>query len=151
GAVPIVELDASTRCDRDGVDRPPGVLCEFHHAKACDTCDLWDVGGHGHIVALVQRGEHLGKGCGAALAVKLAVRRAGPPNSADVQAFGGPGVDLAVAVTGYQNLRPMARVVALHERRHEMLAMPHRDDRGHLDRFVDITGHVSGPARLPNK
>src|SRR5262249_48633603 len=121
------------------------------HAQACDACDLWDVRGHGYIVAFVQRVEHLSEGCGAALAVKFAIMGAGPTNSADVQPFGGTGIDLSVAVTGYQDFGPMARIIALHEWRNEMLAMPHRDDRGHLDRIVDVCGLDSGPARSPDK
>jgi hypothetical protein len=76
---------------------------------------------------------------------------AGPSDGADVQPFGGTGVDLSVAVTGYQDLGPMARVIALHEWRHEMLAMPHCEDGGQLDRVVDVRRLDSGPARSPNK
>ena len=57
--------------------------------------------------------------------MEFAVVRAGAADGADAEPFGGERVDLAVAVARDQHLGADASVLALDERRQEMLAVPH--------------------------
>ena len=113
------------------------MLRQLDDAEAGDARDLRHVGGERDIIALRERVEHFGEGGGAAFAVKFAVMRAGAADGADAQLLGGDGVDLAVAVARDQHLGAEFFLVALDERRQEMLAVPHRDDRRRLHRVVD--------------
>src|SRR5262249_62248307 len=133
------------------VNRSAGMLGQLHNAQARDARNLWYVRSHGDIVAFGQRLEHLGEGGGAALAMELPIVGTGPANDANVQPCRGARIDLAIAVTRYQYLGPVPRIVALDEWRHEMLAMPHSDDHRHLDLFIDIFGLECDSARPPDK
>ncbi len=61
------------------------MLRQLDDAEAGDARDLRDVGGQRDVVALLERVEHLGEGHRAALAVKLAVVRAGAADGADAE------------------------------------------------------------------
>ena len=75
----------------------------------------------------------------AALAMKRAAVIAGATNGRDADALGGDGVEFAVAMPRYQHLGPMT-FLGLDKRRHEMLAVPERKDRGLLrfDTFIYV-------------
>ncbi len=88
---------------------------------------------------VLQRLQHLPERADAALAVKRAAMIAGTPDGADAEPLRGDGVELAVAVPRDQDLGAVA-LLGLDERRHEMLAVPEREDRRHLrlDHVIDV-------------
>src|SRR6476646_12176235 len=115
------------------------MLSKFHDSKPGDARDFWNIGGHRYIVAILQSLKHLRK-CGrATFVVKAAIVRAGAPDGADIKPFGGTSVDLPVAVACDQHFGAMARIVAFLDKwRHEMLPVPHRDNRRHFDFIVNV-------------
>src|SRR5690348_9503989 len=64
----------------------------------------------------------------------------GATNGTDAEALGGDRVEFAVAMPRYQHFGPMT-FLGLDERRHEMLAVPERKDRGLLrfDTFIHVS------------
>ncbi len=137
GAIPVVERDAVLRGDGDGVDRPSGMLRQLDDAEAGDARHLGHVGGERDVVAFLERRKHFGEGNRTTLAVEFAVVGAGAADGADAEPLGGARIEFTVAVPRNQHLGAVPFIVALDERRHQMLAMPHGDDRRHLHRVVD--------------
>ena len=85
-----------------------------------------------------QRRQHLAERRHAALAVKLAAVIAGAANALDAEPLQRDGIDLAVAVARDQHLGAVLRLS--HERHHEMLAVPHREDDRQvgLEPLIDV-------------
>ena len=96
--------------------------------------------------------QHFAERADAALAMKGAAVIAGAADGADAEPLGGNGVELAVAMPRDQHLGAMARL-GLDERRHEMLAVPEREDRRHLrlDALVDIGRVVAEAVGQPDQ
>ena len=128
------------------------MLRQLDHAQAGHPRHLGHVGGERDVVALLQRVQHLVEGGGAALALEFAVMRAGAADGLDAEPVGGARIDLAVAVARDQRLDAVLGVVALDERRQEMLAVPHGDDHRHFRDVVDV-GRLEGDAavRVPDQ
>ena len=143
-----VELDATARGHCNGIDRPPRMLSEFHDSKPGDARDFWNIGCHRYIVAILQRLEHLRK-CGRpTFVVKAAIVRAGAADGSDIKPLCGPCVDLPIPVARDQHFCSVSRIVTLlDEWRHEMLAVPHRENRRNFDFVVNVRGldrHAGG-------
>src|SRR6185312_9391350 len=118
---------------------------------AGDAGNFGDVRGHGDIVAILERVEHLGEGAYAAFAVEFAVVRAGTADGPDAELLGGDGVDLTVAVARDQHLGPVLGIRLLDEGHQEVLAVPHGDDRGCLDALVDVRRFEHLGTRRPDE
>jgi len=133
-AVPIVELDPAARRHRDRVDRPPRGARKLHDPASGDSRYFGHVRSQRHVVALLKGGQHLLERGGASLALidlgRIAPMASRPANGLDAEPRGGNGIDRAVAVTGNQGLDPV--LLALEERHHEMLPVPHRHDEWSL-------------------
>ena len=149
--VPVVEFDAALGGDRHRIDRPAGMLRQLHHAHAGDARHFRHVGGERDVPPLRERFQHFGEGHRAALAVEFAVMRAGAADGADAKPHRRARVDLAVAVARDQHLGAMPAFRTLDERRHEMLAVPHGDDRRHLHRVVDVRRLKRDAAGVPDQ
>ncbi len=89
------------------------------------------IGGQRNVIVFRQRAHHFLERADAALAVKRRAVVAGAADGADTKPLGGDGVEFAVAVPRDQHLGAMARL-GLDKRRHEMLAVPERENRRHL-------------------
>jgi hypothetical protein len=84
--------------------------------------------------------------------VETAIVGAGAPNGLDIQPLGSTCIDLAVAVTRDQHLGAMAWVARFfNEGRHEMLAVPHREDDRHFHLFVNVRRFHRDPACAPDQ
>ena len=77
---------------------------------------------------------------------------AGAANRPDPEPFDGNGVEFAVAMPRDQDLGAIS-LFGLDERRHEMLAVPEREDRRHLrfDDVVDVGRRVAEAVGQPDQ
>src|SRR6266403_5258386 len=139
GAIPIVKADETAGRHCEGHDRPSGFPCQHDYAEASDARALWHVGSQRNIIAVCKRSHHLLERTDAALALKRRPMIAGAAYGADAKPFGGDRVEFAVAMPRDQHLAAMV-FLGLYERRHEMLAVPKREDRRllRLDDFIDV-------------
>ena len=127
------------------------MLSEFHDSKPGDARDFWNIGGHRYIVPILESLKHLRKRGRPTFVMKATVVRAGTPDGTDIKPFGGTSIDLPVAMTRDQHFGAMARIVRFFDEwRHEMLTVPHRDNRRHFDFVVNVRRldrHAAGTPR----
>ena len=95
-----------------------------------------------------KRVDHFAKSADAALVVVTAARTA---DRLDPEPLRRNGIDLAVAMAGDEHLGAMS--LPFDEWRHEVLPVPHREDRRKVgfDRFVDVGGLELEPRGLPHQ
>ncbi len=151
-AVPAVEILAAGIGHGDRHDGPAGELRQRDDAEAGDAGDLGNVGGHGERASALEhvhrRPERLRS---AALADLVLPLRAGTAHRGEAQRLHGGGVDLAVPVAGDHHGDLV--LGALEERRHQMLAVPHRDDDGlqAVDPLLRVSGLDDEAVRAANE
>ena len=155
GAVPILEADEAAGRHRERHDRSPGFPRQHDDAEARGTRAFRHVRGQRDVIVFFERAHHFLEGADAALAVKRRPVVAGAADGADAEPFGGDRVEFAVAMPGNQHLGAMA-LLGPDEGRHEMLAVPERENRRllRLDQVIDV-GRVEaervGPPHQPQE
>ena len=126
GAVPAAQPDIAAGGHRDRIDRAARSARQLHDAAPGDPGDFRNVGRQRDVIAAPQRFQHLLETGDAAFFEKIAAAGAGAADRLDAEPARRHRVDLAVAVARDQHLDQM--LLALEERHHEVLAVPHCDD-----------------------
>ena len=148
----LFEADEAAGRHRERHDRPPGFPRQHDDAEARDTRALRHVRRQRDVIVLFERAHHLLERADAALAMKRRPVIAGAADGADAEPFGGDRVEFAVAMPRDQHLGAMA-FLGLDEGRHEMLAVPERENRRllRLDQLIDVGRIETEPVGAPDQ
>src|ERR1700719_3640650 len=142
--IPVVQYHAPAGHNSNRIDRPPRESRQLDYTKPGDARDLRNIGGQRHVIPLRKGGQHGLEGADATFDVETADMIPRSSHRADAEPLRRVGIDLAVAMTGNQDLDPMP---AAEKRYHEMLAVPHGNDYGLLRLYSLIKiGGLDGKA-----